>query len=360
VNEIYPKWIDEHAAALHKAFSNMVPTNWGPVDYKEFIGCLNGTFIAKVAEAIKKIQDQGISIEQVADSFPSKSTLRVAIYYLMVEYQHSEPKPAEEFKAVVEYLAKVLDHMFIVDVWAKEKNIAHTDEEVADLLAATQWQDGTPETARELGKLHNSLSAHAYALYRDYFVMLMIEIYGPYDTSYKFGNNTILLIKDYVQIKPVELWPATKSLEHEQITIMPIYRDVKFECEWIGMHSLYEGDLMSGLVAYAVLVDGEPVTSLDKIKELSDYYAEYATKFAQVYESMTKQELIVKSLEWECYQFFNMFKLANMDWRPTNEMLNAFAGKEIGDRTIYDTFPDYEEYVSSPDYEVYWLKKMYA
>ena len=63
--------------------------------------------------------------------------------------------------------------MFIEDIWAKEKNIAHSDKEVVKLLEATRWQDGSPEIARELGKLHNSLSAHAYALYRDFFVELM-------------------------------------------------------------------------------------------------------------------------------------------------------------------------------------------
>ena len=64
-------------------------------------------------------------------------------------------------------------------------------------------------------------------------------------------------------------------------------------------------------------------------------------------------------MEWECYQFADFFKLAEMSWKPTEEMVEAVKNKGIGDRTILETFPIFDEYISSPEHEIYWLKNLY-
>lgn len=355
----YPKWIDEWAKAFHNAFTNMVPCSWGPVNADDVISSLNGLFIFRVHQAIIKIKKEGHKIEEVAKTFSCPSTFRVAFPFLIWEYQGSKPKNKVQFREVTEYMVEILSCLAKKDIFAYQSNIAHTDEEIGIILNKTDWQTGDKETAKELGKFYNSLASLVFSLYGDFFPQHSHEIYGPYDASKKFGENTILTIKHFPKIKPIEIWPEIKKLKYLDIKIFQIFKNVKFRCEMVGMHSIYEGDIINNLVAYFVLVDGISQNSIEKIKELSDYFAKMATEQSIVYDKLSKEERKIKILEWYSYQFMDFFKLAGMDWRPTKEMLESIKDKEVGDRYECEEFPSFEEYIKDPEFEVYWLKDLY-
>ncbi len=358
-NGKYPKWIDEFARALHNAFTKMVPISWGPIDAGAVMGSLNGTFISKLHEAIVKIKNQGYRVEQVAKTFSCPSTLRPAFVFLLFEYQNSKPKNKAQFREVAEYIVEVLSYLTKKDIFAYESNIGHTDKEIVNILNKTDWQTGNRKVARELGKLYNSLASLVFSLYKDFFPQDSHEIYGPYDASEKFGDNSILIIKHFSKIKPVELWPEIKKLKFSEVKLFQVFKDIKFKCETVGMHSIYEGDIINNLAAYYIVVDDIPQNLLKKVKELSDYFAQITTEQSTAYEKLTKEELKKKILEWECYQFFGFFKLAGIDWRPTKEMIGAIKDKKVGDRYELEKFPSFAEYISSPEFEIYWLKDLY-
>lgn len=359
-NKNYPAWIDEYAKAFHRGFANMVPANWGPIDTFAVFAALNGTFIAKISEAIAIIKQKNYPVEKVAAGFSCLSSLRCATFFLIYEYQHSDPKNKKQFKEVLDFLLETLNYMAKGDVFAYESNIGHSQDEIKDFLQKTPWIDGNPGVARELGKLYNSLAALAFSLYRDFFPQEAHEIYGPYSSASKFGEGAILLIKHFPKIKPIDIWPSFRDEKYKDVKIFQVYRNVDFRCEIIGMHSVYQGNLMEGLVAYAVSVDGEYRNDPAQIKELSNYFAELATKQSQVYEGLSKENLIEKTLVWECYQFVDFFRLADMDWQPTQEMRDALRRKNIPDRLEMESFPSFEEYATSREFEVYWLKDLYA
>jgi len=357
--EKYPKWIDEFAKAFHIAFTNMVLCSWGPVNADTVISSLNGAFISKVHQAIIKIKKQGYKVEEVAKTFSCPSTPRIAFTFLIWEYQGSEPKNKAQFKEVTEYLVEILSCLAKKDIFAYESNIVHTDEKIETILNKTDWQTGNNQAARELGKLYNSLASLVFSLYGDFFPQDSHEVYGPYNASKKFGENTILIIKHFPKIKPVEIWPEIKELKYSDVKIFQVFKNVKFKCELIGMHSIYNGDLINNLVSYSIRVDGEYINDLGKIKELSDYFAKMATEQSIVYENLSKKERKIKILEWYSYQFVDFFKLADMDWYPTKEMLEAVKDKKVGDRYECEEFPPFEEYIKSPEFEIYWLKDLY-
>jgi len=155
------------------------------------------------------------------------------------------------------------------------------------------------------------------------------------------------------------LQPEIKKVKYSDIKIFQVFKNVKFRCETVGMHSIYEGDVINNLLAFFVIVDNVPQNSIEKIKELSDYFAKIATEQSIVYENLSKEERKIKILEWYSYEFVDFFKLAGMNWRPTKEMSEAVKDKEVGDRYELEEFPSFEEYIKSPEFEVYWLKDLY-
>ncbi len=360
----YPQWIDEYAKSVHDSFVKMLPISWGPVDAISLIALLNGSFSVKIYKAIKSIQTQKCSIQDIAKSFSCSSTLRVALCWLIWEYQNTRLKNKEQFKEIVELFVEVLKYMTKKDIFAYKSNIGHTRQEIEGFLNEINWQFANSEKAREMGKLYNSLSSLVFALYGDFFPQDSHEIYGPYNAFRKFGKNTIFLIKHFPKIRPVELWPEIAQLKHKDVKVFQVYKNVKFKCELIGMHSIYQGDLINNLVAYAIMINGKYRNNLNEIKALSDYFVKAATKQSLLYDGLSKKEAKKRVLEWECYQFFDFFKLAKMDWQPTKQMIRAInekiiKNKHISDRFELDKFPSFKQYVTSPKFDVYWLKDLY-
>jgi len=356
----YPDWIDAYTKSMHQAFSNMLPCSWGPVDVMEIMEQLNGVYVSRLYEAVKEVKKKGVSLEQVARSFSTLSAFRISLWYVLGDYINAGVKDKEEMRVVLDTLVGALKTWAKEDLFALAKNIGHSSEEIEEITQGTRWQDGSPEVARELGKLYNSVASLAFGLYRDFFPQEAHEVYGPYDVSGQYGDGAILIIKHFPKIRPVELWPQAKDFKHREVKIYQVFRGVKFRCEAIGMHSIYEGDLMNGLGSYAVEVAGREVSGLAEIKELREYFEQLAIKQAVVYDDMTHEQLVGKSLEWLCYQYVGLFELAGMDWRPTEEMRRVVDPKKVSSRHEEDEFPSYNEFVKSKDYEVYWLKSLYA
>ena len=355
----YPGWIDEYAKSMHQAFSNMMPCSWGPVDVVQIMTYLNGNLVEKVYEVVQKLKGKGVSPERAVRTFSNLSTFRITVWYLLADYIDSDEKPSEQMKEILDYLMAGLKEWAKEDIFALNKNIGHSKQEIDEIIDNTSWQEGSPEMARELGKLYNSLAALVFGLYRDFFLQEAHEIYGPYGVADNFGEGAILLVKRFSKIKPVELWPQAKDFKYEDVKILQVFQGVKYRCEIIGMHSIYEGDLMKGLIKFAVIADGKAIEKKEDIKKLNEHFEQLATRQAQAYDNMTKDKLVYKALDWLCYQFVGMFELAGVDWRPTEEMKQVVVGKKISLRYEADKFPDYEEFIASPEFEVYWLKKLY-
>ena len=354
----YPNWIDEHARSVYQAWIGMVPSQWGALNFLELLTHLDGTFIKKMHQAVRTLKKER-SVEEVAKSISSPSVLRCAFWYLTQEYATAEHKDKATFREVAEYLVEILRFRVPVDTFALTQNLGIRQEEIERMLKETPWQEGNPASARELGKLYNSAAAVAFALYRDFFPQVSHEVYGPYDANSRFGEGCILLVKDFPDLKHTELWPQTHSFSIGTLKIFQILQGVSFSCDWIGMHSRYEGDLINGLRASAVMANGQFVSSPEEIKKVRGALEHAAVEHSSVYEKMSIDEWIIKTLEWECFQFINFFKLAGMDWKPTKEMLENTKGKPVPLGVSVDSFPPFEEYGTNPEYEIYWLKDLY-
>ncbi|HEY4522532.1 MAG TPA: hypothetical protein VJH91_02780 [Candidatus Paceibacterota bacterium] len=352
----YPAWIDDCARSIHQAFVGMTPADWGPLHFFECYRALNSTFIAKLYDAVTALKEAGVTPEEAVKRFASPSGFRAVFYFAILEYGLSDHTHGKEAREVFDYFNEILQRMFKRDIWAIKSNIIHTDEVIKKLESTVQWANANPDIARSVARLGNSASALSYSLYRDYYVAESQEVYGPYD----LGDDATLIIKHYPKLRPTALWQSAESFEQTDIKIYLMYRNIGFKCEFIGMHTLYEGDLMTSLEKYAVEIDGVYHNDPQAIKQKMEYIGELAVEQWKQYESMSKEDIKNKFLEWVCHAYKEFFELASMDWHPTYQMYAAFKGKDIPDRLILDGWPPYEEYVNSPDWEVYWLRELYA
>lgn len=360
MSQQYPQWIDEYARAFHKVVLNSVPGEWGPVDYYALWALLNGLFIERVHEAVQRAKKHGFPIEKAAKTFFSPTQIRLALHFILCEYALTEPKNKEACKEAAEYMVELLSFTMEEDTFAYERNIVHKKEEIQQILEETAWKPGSPRAAQALGKLYTTLFSMANAVHGDFYAQNSLEVYGPYDVSLRFGENAILQEKHINFAGAQKLWLNLAGLKYLDVKMFQVYRNVSFKCTYMGLHSQYEGDIANGLVSWGVFVDGKEVESLEEIKELTSYFSKTSTEQSLIYNGMTREERKIKALEWECFQFMKFFELAGMDWRPTPPMLAAVRDKEVKDRVVWETLLSFEEYIASPEYEVYWLKDLYT
>lgn len=356
----YPAWIDDYARMMHAAFTHMVPADWGPLDFMACWEHMNGTSIEHLHGAVSALKKNGASVENLANRFLSPSSLRACTCFLFYEWKKSDHTRKEQTREILDFFVSMLGMMFKRDVWCERENVIHAPEEVRKLIDNLPLNPAAAGEARIIARLGNSASAVSYALYRDFYMMESFDVLGPYDVSDKFGEGSIFVQRTYPKMRPIELWPETASSEYSSVNLYLIYQDVSMHCEFIGAHTVYEGDTIAGLRQWAVEVDGKFITDLAEVKRISGYLAEGATKYWSFYDDMRREDLQLKFLEWTSYAFKPIFDAAGIDWRPTDAMKAALVGKPVDSRIKIDSFPSFEEYVSSPEWEVYWLKQLYS
>ncbi len=356
----YPAWIDAYSRSIHQAYVGMTPAQWGPIDFFASYRALNGAFIKKLYEAVTILKAKEVPIEKIARSFLTPSAFRAAFYFAVYEYGSSDHSKSKEAKEVFDFFDVILRSLFKKDIWASKSNCIHSKSEIDRIIRRISWSEGDPDAARAVARLGNSASALAYALYRDYYVTEAQEVYGPYDVSKQFGEGHILIIKHYPKLRPVELWPHARSFRHSDIKLYLVYKNVSMTCEFIGMHTLYKGDLIEGLQRYAVEIDGVFCKDAKKIERETDYLGRLAIAQWRQYEKMSKTDLKMKFLEWMCYSCQPLFKLARTDRVPSLEMIRNLRRAKIGDCVVLGPFPSYRRYLKSRNWEAYWLRKLYG
>ena len=356
----YPPWIDDYVATVHNAFVGMVPSSWSSLDFWAELHLFDGMFIARLHKAVVKLQAAGRTPLEVAHTFSNPSTIRSALYFLAVEYQLSDHSLQQEFREVAECLVAALTAWVPEDTFALSTNKPYTPEHVKTFLTTVPFQKGEVAAARELGRLFTACASLAFALYRDFFPQEANDVYGPYDVSDTYGPGAMLLIKHFPKIKPVGLWPQSVSFTYEDIKLYQIYTNVTFRCDWIGMHSVYQGDLIQNLVAWAVEANSTFVTDLAEVKAVRNTIEETVLAQMPAYDPMTGQDWLQLGLRWDCWQFNTFFELAGMDWEPTQEMKEKLRGKDAKMGASMDSYPSLQEYAKDPNYEAYWLKSLYV
>lgn len=355
-----PGWIDSLARSYYGLFASVVPGKWSSLDGFAAYAAYQGAFLDRV-HALKETLDQkGRTPDMLAPLIGNPSSLRWAFISLLREYSALSDKELyrAKAKAVFGWLEVLLESVMKEDVWAEHANRFHSSGEVSGVLDSVPWIAGE-DAVRNVGKLYVGCASLAFALYRDFFPQDAHEVFGPYDASSKFGEGSLLVIKHFTKLKPVELWPETAGFPYREVKIYQVLKGVRFSCQLIGMHSDYDGPVVPNTAAVAIEIDGKFV-GREEIAGIAAKVAQYAVDYSHLYEKLDLERAKRLFVEWGCYQFIRLFEAAGMDWRPTPEMLAPIMKADIRMGVTLDSMPPYEEFASSKEWEIYWLKNLYS
>ncbi|MDE1865877.1 MAG: hypothetical protein KGH94_04550 [Candidatus Micrarchaeota archaeon] len=237
--------------------------------------------------------------------------------------------PSRDRMRIAEFYRKVLESYSPKDPFTcKGTNKIYSDAEVFGLARARGWSGATPESSRELGKLLVSLASLAYSLYTDATPSLCGEFHGPYDVSERFGRGHTLIVRDYFNLRPHELWRHVKDYRLGSVKIYSIYKDVRIRHDFYG-NFVADRNLVDNLAFYKVFMNGRPVGRLGGIKEAREYLAQLTLDQSNRLGRMSLEQMKRKFMETEMLQYKRLFELSGVRPGPTKEMVGRIKNRKL-------------------------------
>ncbi|MEK6920441.1 MAG: hypothetical protein AABX82_01055 [Nanoarchaeota archaeon] len=346
-NQALP-WIFEYLEVVDEALGVMDFRTIQPFDNYQFEPLIAKHIIEKLQRLIDEAEKQKVTTEELAKLLPTTSGLRCQLYFTLLQMKCAKT-PKEQRIKIANFFYEMIKARAVEDVFGRKSNISQTKEQVKELVQKTKLQEGNSEVAKELGRLYNALYNFCAGLYLDFYIDYSAENEGPYDISEMYGPGHILVIKKFLNMQ-TEIWPDIK-IPYNNIVLYTVYKNVKYTCDMISIHSRYEGDVINGLAFFSIIADGKWINDNEEIKKIIEIMSNASVQQWKYLKKIPQEHQQEKGAWIKMYGIKTLFEKVGLDWEPGKEMLIAAKGK-LKDNVYWQIPGDKEKQ------KEYW-KKMY-
>ena len=320
-------WPKELLESLLKADETVDVHTWFP--YRD--SCLTPYYYTEFARrfyyARNAIRAASLPLHQVIAQLRHVTHFRDELDNLLAYWSHGDLQISRtELSTVCRFIVEILAVACWDDVFSRNGHLLLIPPPaVRELEASFRWTNSTTALAREVGKLVVSLNTLAYSLYTDVWANAAGDIsHGPYSLS----DGRRLIIRDYVDLAPTELWSHCAGWDVRAVRILSCYKqDVDLSIDFYGSLNS-KSNLIQGLSRFAIEVDGQQLNA-ETLGDVINHVANRAIEQNKLLRSLGFEALKRKFLEAHCYTERDILKVPGLDWRPTQSMYNAVAGKPL-------------------------------
>lgn len=322
-------WINEFAKGSFSLYSGNTISAFQPLDFFHFYGIWYDLWLKNVAVVMDALDVEHKSYTELRHLLPTPSNMRALLQKAIPAYIGSDRSNKELYFRYTTFISRMLMEACPEDPFGITSTPLHTIEERKSIIKETQWQQASPVEARLVGKLVTSAGSLVHGLYNDVVTDFGWDAYGPYDREDMDSQEYTLLIRNFPDMSPADLWSEEFLSTYKHIQIFQLYKDVQWEIGCVGCHTIVKsGSPITGLKYFSVVADGKPLT----ISQVEELILELGTKAEHIYKEIRKknfEELKQMVMLQECYQLQMLFEAAHVDWRPSLEMIQAIEGKEL-------------------------------
>jgi hypothetical protein len=316
-------WLDDYLFALEKALGFMDLSTLQPMSWRHFQPLIAKEWLVWFERILVARKEKNISFEELAKVIPPEIS-REHLLFTMDDIKTAK-WPKEKRLEISDFFYSLMkEHLQPNDLFGLNHSTPRHSKEEVNKILEKDFQEGTPEIARELGKLYNGGYNLGAALFLDFYMGKPVSNYGAYNLE---GNKS-LVIKNLKYMNPKELWPKRTTIANN-LHLHVIYENVKFSTDLIACHSQYDGDPINGLRKWRLERDGEAVTDVTEIKEIAYSLAKNGSDQWKELLALPEPELLEKSIWIRCFVFKEACELSGLDWHPSPELLNSVKGKTL-------------------------------
>jgi len=288
------------------------------VDFKKLDPLIAESWMKKVIEIIEEAEKQNLSYREIAELFHSPNTLRNNGIFDLFMASHAKLS-GEKRKKVANFYINNLKAICLKDPFSLDgHNVIHGQAQIEEIT--NKVLPASMEIAKKLGRVINACYHMGYSLFDDMNPQLVYENYGPYYIEKENEKKYLVVIKEFKNMKPVELWPETSRLPFSKIKIISLYENVKFSIDAIT-HTSYKGNIIDGLKYYAIYLD-DRLIDINEIDNISTILEKYADFIWFVFKNMSDQKFRILYLYQKAYNYINLCKKLGLEWRPSKKIID--------------------------------------
>lgn len=304
-------------SVIGSTIANALPPPQWPFLIFEGDAYLNKYYWGHLYETLFMMEKLGCTEEEIANGFPRASR----IVHLLAS-MYGLPLSNLSTKQRAELVSKLLGYIRLFrkkdPFCANGRNTLWEKDEVNRALSVIHRLDDDPDQGiyRQLiGKINGSLFALCDVLHAG------IHFAGhEFHGAYALAGKKTLVVREYFDLRPIEIWDFTQGLEYETICTIEVYKGIDITFDFfnhIRSSSSVPQHLMGIFVGTKCLETA--IQGVDALREMAENIVKTLTHAAQETSDYTKKDWIRKYVEMHYYYLKWHRDRLGLDWRPSKE-----------------------------------------
>jgi hypothetical protein len=247
---------------------------------------------------------------------------------LLIRDGKVDPDSAEE---VLQFLFEILDEKMDSDPFCVTgKNLWYSEEDISKIINSKKFVQPNEDEQKIISRTVIALNSLVWSFYYDIYVEAGFEFHGPYNVNYN-GENYQLLIRDYHNLKPSEIWGLAENFEYKSIRFYLLYQNVDIKIDYF-MHEVSYNPLRTNLKYFFVETnDGgkEKELVFSELEKISESAEKIAFDQVALVNKLPVLDKMKKGAEICYYQLKPFRDSLNIDWKPSKEVYDAIELKGL-------------------------------
>lgn len=342
--------INQFLKAIEESYAGLnIKTTW-PLNTAQMDSYFDVDEALDMYYRIKKLRKTK-TVKEIAEMLPSADVIRIflehnAIIGLKIAKKLEFDNISKEER--VDYTLfwfgilgeKVRNNIFCLD----GKNILLDKNEIKKILDKADWNLATDlDEKRKIAFLTVMTNNLIYTTFFDPWMTGGFYIHGPYEANDKFEENAILLVREYHDLNPKNIWPDLE-MPYKKMKILAVYKGLDLKINFIN-HPITKDSIADKLIAYKIYLDDKEL-KFENIDEVIELFQKVCSSQTQKVNSINDFEKIKIASKISAYLFDDFRNKTGGGWNP-EEIVNIVIEK-FGDKFIkmfdYKEIPDLEKY----------------
>lgn len=318
------KEINKFVKAIEQSFEGLNPkTNW-PLNGAQIDSYFDVDEGLDMYYRIKKLRETKTT-KEIADMLPSPDVIRIFLQHngiiglKVAKKLNIDEISAEDRTNYTLFLFNVLREKVKGDIFCLDgKNSLLDEREVKEILNSTNWN--LIEDAQDKRKISFLTVMGNNVVYTTFFDPYMtggFYLHGPYSVSDKFGEGAILVVRDYHDLCPKELW-TDLEMPYKKLKILAVYKNLDLKINFVN-HPITRDSIGDKLIAYKIYLDDKEI-DINKIDELTGLFHKISSTQTKKVNSWSDLDKVRMGAKIAFYLFKDFREKMGDRWIPENEI----------------------------------------
>jgi hypothetical protein len=280
----------------------------------------------RVEEALRRLDERGVGDDRIAAAFANPTRIMRAVHTFNEGLIAADVSKARR-QALVLRLVRLAQLLKAGDVFCRDgMNLVLPAAEAESLAGSLEREPAAPSVVDAFQRLAATLWAAAESLY-----FACHGVAREQHGAYRLADGTLLIVRDYRELMPAELWPELPPLRHSSLRLLA-WHTADAEVEWDAFNNLYlhGAPLAQTLTAAAVTNgDGTPL-SMASLGAVTDELLALVAALGNRIARWSEEEIAHQYLKVLWWQVRPLQQLLGEDWQPPDSVFERLASSGVG------------------------------